>query len=105
MRTADGVRASALTTPVVNSHSFLYPSGEPTIDMIDWYYRTPSVKEINVRQLDEYSSVVEVSEVIDNKLVSHSFTIGKKIKTMIYNSFIFYHPMETIYRHNSINSL
>lgn len=95
MRKSDGVRALALTTPVVSNHSFLNQSHNLTICMVDWYYRTQFTENIFMRDIDDCSSVVEIVENIDNKIIVRSFTIGRKTKLLIYNSYMFYHPMES----------
>lgn len=102
MRKSDGVRALALTTPVVSNHSFLNQSYELTVDMVDWYYRTPTTQDIFMRDIDDCSSVVEIVENINNKIIIRSFTIGRKTKQLIYNNYMFYHSMESNHCHKPI---
>lgn len=95
MKSSVVVGAKALTTPTVcNQHHFLNGFLEPTLEMVDWYYRTPSTESIHMRDIDNRASVIEIVELNGNKRTSRSFTIGKSTKSMIYRNYLFYHPME-----------
>ena len=95
MMTADVVGAKALTTPTVCYRpDFLDHFFEPTLEMVDWYYRTPFVDTIQMREVDEHTLVIEVVEISGNKRVNRSFTIGRSMKTLICRNYLYYHPMK-----------
>lgn len=92
-----GVGGITPTPLMLSNHSFLGSDvyREPTNEMIDWYYRTQSVRDIYISVVDEHTSVVDVIEVIGDNIISRSFTIGKIAKKSIYDNYMFYHPMES----------
>ena len=95
MKTSVVVGAKALTTPTVcKRRDFLDGFFEPTLEMVDWYYRTPFTESVHMRKIDDHTSVIEIIELFGNKRISRSFTIGKSIKSMICRNYLFYHPME-----------
>ena len=60
MAYSDVVGAKALTTPMFNNESnFLNDFNEPTLEMVDWYYRTSTTKTVHMRRIDENTSVIE----------------------------------------------
>jgi hypothetical protein len=66
--------------------------GEPTLEMIDWFYRTSDTIDISYDDIDDRVSVVTITEQIGDKITSSTITIGKKDKNFICHNYLYYHP-------------
>lgn len=91
MKTSDFARGLPLASPMVCDNHFL---DEPTQEMIEWYYGSPTVESICATNIDEHTMVIGIIETKGDKKIHRSFTIGKSIKKMICKNYLFYHPME-----------
>lgn len=97
------IGAKAPMSPVVcNQGYFLYEYMEPTLEMVDWYYRTSSTDIIYMREIDHYTLVVEITKLTENKRIHRSFTIGASTKELIYKSYAYYHRMGNGYDNKSV---
>lgn len=66
--------------------------GEPTYEMIDWFYRTNDTIDISYDDIDDRVSVVTITEQIGDKITSSTITIGKKEKNFICHNYLYHHP-------------
>lgn len=70
---------------------FLYKSGEPTPEMIRWYFSTPSTKTIDICNMDDRTMIISICETFNGRELIKSFTIGNTIKREIYRNYMFHH--------------
>jgi hypothetical protein len=66
--------------------------GEPTPEMVYWFYSTPNTTDVFYDPIDDRTAVVVITEKVGDNINCTSITIGQKEKDFICHNYLYYHP-------------